>query len=80
MTRTQTAKLQNLAKLMNVTEQQAYTFARCISYQMNKHPSLTVEQAVETHMQAMDQMVEYAKQDRLGGIVADEIFKTFGRA
>jgi hypothetical protein len=72
-------KVKKLAKIMNVTEQQAYTFARCISYQMGKDTSLTIEQAVKAHMQAMHQMVEYAKQDRLGGIVADEIYAAFGR-
>jgi hypothetical protein len=78
MTRTQTAKVQNLAKLMNVTEQQAYTFARCISYQMSRHPHLTIEQAVDIHMQSMNDMVRYAKEDRLGGIVAEEIYAALG--
>lgn len=66
-------KLQNLAKMMNVTEQQAFTFATCIRYQMKK--GLSMEQAVEQHMKTLAEMVRLAKEDdaSLRGMCADAV-------
>lgn len=57
-----TKTLQNFAQVAGLTEQQAYTLAVIVRRSMKD--GMTMEQAVESYMQAMDQLTAYARTEQ----------------
>jgi predicted nucleic acid-binding protein len=57
-----TQALQNFAKTLNVSEQDAYTFARLVKYQMDTR-NLSMEDAVHAHMASMKELARLTRED-----------------
>jgi hypothetical protein len=69
--------LQSLAKLMSVSEQDAYAFAFCVRHWMKQ--GLSMEQAVAQHMASLKQMVELAKTDAIRSKCVDAVYAEAAR-